>query len=83
MNPLPNDDSKLRSAIIRAIENQTSDEKERLIRAAVAEFEVAVRKAVGRVAIDISKMYSIVSHGQEMVIRVNLEGLSPQAPKET
>lgn len=56
-----------------AIKETVDAAREQLVKEAVAEFEKQVREIVGKTAINVSNMYSLQRHGNELVIHVKLE----------
>jgi hypothetical protein len=55
------------------INKTVNEEKERIIQEAAKNFETAIRKAIGDIAIMISNYYSIETISNELMVTINLE----------
>lgn len=65
--------SRLERQLTDAIKACAEFEKEELIKKAVAEFEVKLRKAVGTAAIQLANYYNVERMGTDLVIRVRVD----------
>ena len=69
----PTATQSLEHAIYTALEDETHKIKETAIKEAVSQFEDALRKSIGLVAIRLLDYYSVERIGSELVIHVKLE----------